>query len=154
MMSLNIGFNQVPAPVMSSMMAVEKCISQSGLSIKLLELLRVYASQLNGCAYCIDMHIKEAQLLEETNMRLYSLPVWREVDFYSPQEQAVLALTYQVTRIGEAQFPDELTRQLSEYFSMEEQAYLTLAISQINSWHRLAKSFGFKAGSYQPGQNG
>lgn len=139
---------------MSCMMQTEHYLNNIDLDHKLLELMRFYVSQLNGCAYCIDMHFKEAIAAGETEQRLYSVSMWRDTNFYSEAERAMFAWAESVTQLSD----DALTQQpifdeLSRHFSVSEMANLTLAVSQINSWNRLARSFGFEAGSYQLGQH-
>ncbi|UXI03164.1 carboxymuconolactone decarboxylase family protein [Photobacterium sp. TY1-4] len=149
----NISFDQIPGKLMACMMQSENYIN--GLTCTnhaQLELIRYYASVLNQCAYCIDMHFKEAVAAGESTQRLYAVAVWRDVSFYSEQEQALLAWTEAVTDIRE----NSGTRQASfehllHFYTREEIANLTLAIAQMNTWNRLAKSFGFEAGTYKVG---
>ena len=117
---------------------------------KLAELVRLRASQLNGCAYCIDMHTKDARLAGETEQRLYALSAWHETPFYTPRERAALEYTEAVTRIGDTHVPDELYERVSKLFDEDEMVALTFAIVVINAWNRLAVSFRVPPGSYQP----
>ncbi len=133
-----------------AMLELEQCVRQSGLEAKLLELVRLRASQINGCAYCIDMHTKDARAAGETEQRLYELSAWRETDFYTQREQAALAWTEAVTLISPDTVDDELFRTVRDQFSEDEVVALTLAVVAINGWNRLAISFRTPPGSYQP----
>jgi AhpD family alkylhydroperoxidase len=119
---------------------------------KLLELVRLRASQLNGCAYCIDMHTKDARLAGETEQRLYALSAWRETPFFTARERAALEYTEAVTRIGDTHVPDDLYARVSKLFDEDEMVALTFAVVVINAWNRLAISFRVPPGSYQPAQ--
>lgn len=125
---------------------LEKYIKGSGLEPKLLELVKLRASQINGCAFCIDMHTKDARSRGESEQRLYGLNSWRETPFYSERERAALAWTESVTKISEHKFPDEV----NQFFTEKELVDLTLAVIAINSWNRLAISFQSLPGSYLP----
>jgi AhpD family alkylhydroperoxidase len=106
-------------------------------------------SQINSCAYCIDMHLKEGIEAGETPLRLVSVSAWRETPYYSPKEQAVLAFAETLTRLPEEQHSDHIHDELNKYFSKEEIAKLTLAVIQINSWNRFVRSFGSVPGNHQ-----
>jgi AhpD family alkylhydroperoxidase len=125
---------------------VETC----GLEQPLLELVKMRASQINGCAYCLDMHSKDARAGGETELRLYTLSAWRETPFFSERERAALAWTEALTRIVEGPIEDELYEEMRRYFSDKELVDLTLAIVAINGWNRLAIPFRTPPGSYQP----
>jgi AhpD family alkylhydroperoxidase len=129
---------------------LEGYLKKAGLEPGLMELVKLRASQINGCAYCIDMHTKDARSRGESEQRLYGITAWRETPFYSERERAALAWTESVTRISENQVPDEIYRQVKQHFTDKELADLTLAVIAINSWNRLAISFRTPAGSYQP----
>lgn len=150
-MSARIPFSHVPKDLMATMMRVESYVNSRGFSVRLLELLRLRASQINGCAYCIDMHYKEAIAAGEEPLRLYSLSVWRDTEFYDAKEQAALAWCEAVTSIHGRDLSDNLFAAMQRHFKEDEIADLTFAITQINSWIRLAKSFGFPPGHYQAG---
>lgn len=150
-MSNRISFSEVPKGVFEGLMSGEKYVNETGISHKLLELIRFRASQLNGCAYCIDMHFKEAIAADEEPQRLYSASAFREAEFYTEQEKAILDWTEKLTLMSQQSDLDESFSVLSGFFSKEAIANITMAIIQINSWNRLAKSCGFPAGSYQPG---
>jgi len=121
-----------------AMLGVSKAISASGLEHSLLELVKVRASQINGCAFCIHMHATDARKAGETEMRLYMLNAWRESSLYSDRERAALAWTDSLTRIEQTQAPDEDYALVKAQFSDAEQVNLSLAIGLINSWNRLA----------------
>ena len=152
-MSARIPFLHIPKELMAAMMHVENYVNSCGFSTRLLELLRLRTSQINGCAYCIDMHYKEAIAAGEEPLRLYSLSVWRDTDFYDAKEQAALAWCEAVTSIQDHDLTDHLFADMQRHFKDDEIAHLTLAVTQINSWTRLAKSFGFPPGYYQVGKH-
>lgn len=129
---------------------LESYIKKAGLEPDLLELVKLRASQINGCAYCIDMHTKDARSHGESEQRLYEVSVWREAPFYSERERAALAWAESVTKISEDQMPDEIYHLVKEHFTEKELVDLTLAVIAINAWNRLAISFRTPAGSYQP----
>lgn len=134
---------------------LEQYVGSSGLEPSLLELVRLRASYLNGCAYCVDMHTKDARAEGESEQRLYAVPVWRETPFFTPRERAALAWTESVTRVGDTGVPDSAYQEVGEHFSEREVFDLTMAIVAINAWNRLAVSFRSEPGSYrgkkQPG---
>jgi len=125
---------------------VEGC----GLEHSLLELVKTRASQINGCAYCLDMHTKDARAAGETEQRLYTLSVWRETPFFTARERAALAWTEAVTRISDGPIEYALYDELKSQFSEKEIVDLTLAVVTINGWNRLAIPFHAPVGSYQP----
>ena len=127
-----------------------KSINASGLDEKLLHLIFLRASQLNGCAYCIDMHSKDARALGETEQRLYGLTAWRETSYYTPRERAALAWTEAVTNIQQGHAPDETYEEAHREFGDADLAKLTLAIAYINAWNRIAIAFRTEPGTYQP----
>jgi AhpD family alkylhydroperoxidase len=129
-------------------------IRKSGIEPALLELVKMRASQINQCAYCLDMHSKDARAAGETEQRLYGLSAWREAPYYSERERMALALTESVTLIAETHVPRELVDEAARVFSPDELSKLVFAIIEINAWNRLAVTTGaFEAGSYQPGQH-
>jgi AhpD family alkylhydroperoxidase len=136
-----------------AMYGLERYVHQSGLEPSLLELIKLRASQINGCAYCIDMHWKDARANGESEQRLYGLMAWRETSYYTERERAALAWTEAVTLIADTHAPDELYEEVRQHFSEVECANLTLAIVIINGWNRLAISFRTDPGNYQPAQN-
>jgi alkylhydroperoxidase AhpD family core domain len=129
---------------------VEEYVRGCGLEHSLLELVKLRASYLNGCAYCVDMHANDARAAGETEQRLYAVPVWRETPFFSPRERIGLEWCESVTAIGNAGVPDDLYLRASEHFTEVELVNLTMAVITINSWNRLAVTFRTKPGSYQP----
>jgi AhpD family alkylhydroperoxidase len=134
------------------MSALEGYVRKSSrLEPSLLELVRMRASQINGCAFCLDMHSKDARAEGETEQRLHCLSAWRETPFYSDRERAALAWTEAITLISKDQAPDEVYNEVSQRFSEEELVNLTLAIVAINGWNRLAIGFRAVPGEYQPG---
>ena len=123
----------------------------SRLEPSLLELVRMRASQINGCAYCLDMHSKDARAGGESEQRLYALDAWRETSFFTDRERAALAWTEAVTRVSQDHVPDGVYEEVRQRFSEEELVNLTLAVVSINGWNRLAISFRAVPGDYQPG---
>jgi len=142
-------FETAPAAI-KALFAAEQYARSSGLEHSLLALVKLRASYVNGCAFCVDMHTKDARLAGETEQRLFGVPVWRETPYYSPRERAALAWTEAVTRLGEHGVGDELYRETREYFSEQELVNLTIAVIAINSWNRLSIAFKAVPGSYQP----
>lgn len=140
------------APGLQALTALEQHVRKSGLDTKLLELVRMRASQLNGCAYCLDMHSKDARAEGETEQRLYGLSAWREAPYYTDRERAALEWTEAVTLISRDQVPDEVYERVRRQFSEEELVNLTFAVIAINSWNRLAITFRAVPGTYQRGQ--
>ncbi|MHB8392173.1 MAG: carboxymuconolactone decarboxylase family protein [Acidobacteriaceae bacterium] len=133
-----------------AMIQLEFVVRRSGIDSHLLELIRIRASQLNGCAYCIDMHAKDARAKGETEQRIYALDAWRETPFFSDKERAALAWTEAITNIQTGHAPDAVYEELSGHFSEGEMVNLTLAITTINAWNRIAIAFRSVPGSYQP----
>ena len=143
-------YMKVAPGISQAMGGLQRAVHESGLEPSLLELVKTRASQINGCAYCLDMHTKDARAGGETEQRLYALSAWRETPFYTDRERAALAWTEAVTLIAESHVPDDVYEQAREQFSEQELAYLTLAIIAINGWNRLAVSFRTVPGTYQP----
>lgn len=133
-----------------SMLALSNYAQQSGLEHSLLELVKTRASQINGCAFCLDMHTKDARVAGETEQRLYLLSAWREAPFYSERERAALAWTEAVTLVSDTHVPDEVYQEARRRFNEKELVDLTFAVIAINSWNRLSVSFRVPAGTYQP----
>ena len=129
---------------------LQRYVRQSGLEQPLLEIVRMRASQINGCAYCIDMHSKDARAAGETEQRLYELDAWRETPFYTERERAALAWTEAVTLVSQSHVPDEVYEHARKHFSEKEIVDLTLAIAEINAWNRIAISLRAVPGTYQP----
>ena len=125
-------------------------VNTSGLEEGLLHLIFMRASQLNGCAYCIDMHSKDARALGETEQRLYGLSAWRETSFYTPRERAALAWTEGITNIQQGHAPDAVYQEAHREFGDADLVKLTMAIVTINSWNRVAIGFRMEPGTYHP----
>jgi len=138
------------APVMKAMFALEAPLAHSTLEPALRELVKMRASQINGCAYCLDMHSKDARAHGETEQRLYGLNAWREAPYYTDRERAALEWTEALTLIAQHGVPDDLFDRVREHFSEEELVLLSLAVVQINGWNRLAISSRAPVGTYQP----
>lgn len=134
---------------MQALLHLSAIINRSGLEASLLELIKIRASQLNGCAYCIDMHTKDARAKGETEQRIYALSAWREVPFYSERERAALAWTEAITNIQQGHASEEVYAEARLQFSEEELVRLTFAITQINTWNRIAIAFRPEVGKYQ-----
>jgi AhpD family alkylhydroperoxidase len=145
-----IKYSQVAPEGVEILRRLEAYIKSIDLEPELVELVKLRASQINGCAYCIDMHTKDARSHGESEQRLYGLSAWRETPFYSERERAALAWAEAVTKISDGPMPDEIYNQAKELFTEKELVDLTLAVIAINSWNRLAISFRTPPGSYQP----
>ena len=133
-----------------AMSGLETYLAGCGLEPVLMHLVKLRASQINGCAYCIDMHWKDLRAEGETEQRLYGLDAWRESPYYSDRERAALAWTEAVTLVTQDQVPDEVYEVVRQHFDEKELSNLTLVISTINAWNRIAIAQRVKAGSYKP----
>ena len=133
-----------------AMAALGAYVRNAGLEPKLVELVKIRASQINGCAFCIDMHTKDARALGENEQRLYGLTAWSETPFYSDRERAALAWTEALTLIGETHAPDDVYEETRKHFTDVELVNLSMAIVTINSWNRLALGFRTVPGTYEP----
>ena len=151
-MPARINFPKVAPEAYMAMRGLEAYLRQCGLEKSLLELVKTRASQLNGCAYCIDMHTKDARMHGETEQRLYALSAWHETPFFSERERAALAWTEVLTRIAGHGVSDTDFAAARAQFSDKELVDLTLAIVAINGWNRLSLAFATVPGSYQPQQ--
>ena len=149
-MQQRLDYMSVAPEALKGMIELEKFLHQSGLERTLYELVKTRASQINGCAYCIDMHTKDARKAGETEQRLYALSAWREAPFYTERERAALAYTEALTLISENEISDLLYENTRKNFNEKDLISLTMAIIAINGWNRLALSFRTVAGSYQP----
>ena len=149
-MQPRIEYTKVAPGAMKAMRGLEDYLAACGLEPSLLDLVRTRASQLNGCAYCIDMHTKDARARGESEQRLYELDAWRETPFYTERERAALAWTEAVTLIAKGHVPDAVYEEVRQHLSEEELVNLTLAIVAINGWNRFAISFRTVPGTYQP----
>lgn len=144
-------FQAAPA-LGNALMDLQDLINESGIEPALLELVKMRASQLNGCAFCLDMHSKDARAAGESEQRLYLLSAWREAaHLYNARERSALAWTEAVTAIGDGHVPDDRYEEARAHFSETELVHLTFAITQINTWNRLNVAFRTDAGGYRPG---
>ncbi|MFO1363494.1 MAG: carboxymuconolactone decarboxylase family protein [Burkholderiales bacterium] len=149
-MQERIDWKSVAPDAFAAQLGLETYARRAGLPAALLELVKTRASQINGCAYCLDMHTKDARAHGESEQRLHALAAWREAPFYSERERAALAWTEAVTRIADKGVDDETYAEARRHFDAKELVDLTLAIVAINGWNRLAIAFRTPAGSYQP----
>lgn len=145
-----LDYNTTDPTAIKGLLELEKYVANSGLEVSLYELVKLRASQINGCAYCIDMHSKDARKAGESEQRLYALSAWRETSFYSHRERAALAWTEALTLISENNVGDALYEEVQKFFSEKEHLALSMAIVAINSWNRLAVGFRKEPGSYRP----
>lgn len=150
-MEPRIEYGKVAPGAMTAMLGLESYVRRTGLEPSLLELVKLRASQINGCAYCADMHTKDARARGEAEQRLYALFAWRETPFFTDRERAALAWTEAVTRVSQGQVSDELYQEVRQHFGEKELVDLTIAVIAINGWNRLAVGFRTVPGTYQPG---
>ena len=149
-MKERIDYRKAAPGAYQAMQGIEGYVRNGGLDSTLLELVKTRVSQINGCAFCLDMHTKEARAANETEQRLYLLPAWREAPFYTERERAALAWAEAVTQISADAVADDLYAEVRRHFDEKALVDLTLAIIGINAWNRLAVPFRSQAGSYQP----
>lgn len=150
-MDSRLDYGKAAPGAIRAIYALERYVrEETDLERELIELIKLRSSQINGCAYCIDMHTKDARVLGMSEQRLYLVSAWREAPFYSERERAALAWTEAVTLVGRAGVSDELYDQTREHFSEKELIDLTMAVITINGWNRLAISFRAEVGSYEP----
>lgn len=149
-MKQRLNYETVAPDALKGMLELEKYVANSGLEKSLYELVKLRASQINGCAYCIDMHSKDARKNGETEQRLYALSAWFETPFYTERERAALALTEAMTLISQNPISDSLYQSVQKHFKDEELVALTMAIIAINGWNRLAIGFRKIPGTYNP----
>lgn len=149
-MKQRLNYTEVGRGAARAMFGLETYLAKCGLEASLLHLLKFRVSQINGCAYCLDMHSKDLRAAGETEQRLYLLDAWRESPFYTERERAALAWAEAVTLVTEGHVPDEVYEQTRAQFSEEELANLTLAVVAINGWNRLNIAFRTEPGSYKP----
>ena len=147
-MKARIDLMHVSPGIIHAMLGLERQIQKAGLDSKLLDLVRMRASQINGCAYCLDMHSKDARAKGETEQRLYGLEAWRETPYYSARECAALEWTEALTLVAESHVPDDVYERVREQFSEDELVHLSLAIVAINGWNRLAVGLRTPVGDY------
>jgi AhpD family alkylhydroperoxidase len=151
-MNARMDFRKASPPAAKAIADLHAYVNRCGLEHALLELVKLRASQINGCAHCIDMHTKELRADGESEQRLYLLDAWREAPFYTDRERAAFAWTEAVTKVTEGHVPDAVFEEVREQFNDKELADLTMAIAAINAWNRMAISFRALPGGYQPGQ--
>jgi len=150
-MKARIDVMHVSPGIVQSMLGLERQVRQAGFDSKMLDLVRMRASQINGCAYCLDMHSKDARANGETEQRLYGLTAWRDTPYYSASERAALEWTEVLTLVSETHVPDEEYERVRAQFSDDELLHLTLAIVSINGWNRLNAAARTVPGDYVPG---
>ncbi|HUI40472.1 MAG TPA: carboxymuconolactone decarboxylase family protein [Terriglobia bacterium] len=148
--SARIDVTKVAPEAYQAMAGLGQYVRRSGLEESLLNLIYMRSSQINGCAYCIDMHSKDARAVGETEQRLYELNAWRETPFYTDRERAALAWAEAVTLVGQGHVPDEVYELARKHFSEKEVVDLTMAVVGINAWNRIAISLRAVPGTYQP----
>ena len=149
-MKQRFNYAKAAPAVYDAMDALDRYLLGCGLERPLLLLIQLRASQINGCAYCLDMHWKDLRAIGETEQRLYSLDAWRECPYYTDRERAALWWVEAVTSITDGQVPDAVHEQVRPHFSEKELADLTLAVATINAWNRLSISARLVPGGYQP----
>jgi AhpD family alkylhydroperoxidase len=142
-MESRLDYQRIAPGAVQAMLAVEAYVRQSGLERSLVHLIKIRSSQINGCAFCLDMHTREARADGESEGRLYLLDAWREVPDYSDRERAALAWTEAVTLVADGRVSDEVYRSVSQQFTNKELVDVTMAVIAINGWNRL--SIGFRA---------
>ncbi|HEX8281940.1 MAG TPA: carboxymuconolactone decarboxylase family protein [Pyrinomonadaceae bacterium] len=152
-MEPRIEYDKVAPGALKAMYGLEAYVRRSGLEPSLLELVKLRASQINGCAFCLDMHTKDARAAGETEQRLYLLGAWREAPFYTERERAALEWTEAVTLVADGHVPDDVYARAREQFNEAELVNLTMAVVAINGWNRLAISFRSVPGTYKAGAN-
>ena len=150
-MKARIDLMHVNPGVLQAMLGLERQVRHAGFDHRLLDLVRMRASQINGCAYCLDMHSKDARALGETEQRLYGLEAWREAPYYSARERAALEWTEALTLVSESRVPDDVYERVRAEFSEDELVHLSLAVVAINGWNRLNIAARTVAGDYVPG---
>jgi AhpD family alkylhydroperoxidase len=149
-MKPRIDIGAVSPAAYRAMLGLERFIHESGIEPGLVHLLKMRASQINGCAYCLDMHSKDARALGETEQRLYGLDAWREAPYYTERERAALDFTESLTLVTQGHVPDDVYERAHKQFSEKELVELAMIAVAINGWNRLAIGFRSEAGAYQP----
>lgn len=152
-MTERIDYTKAAPSALKAMLGLQAVVDHSGLEHSLIELLKLRASQINGCAYCIDMHFKDAKAMGESDERLYLLDAWREAPFYSERERAALLWCETLTLVAERGAPDEVYEEVRKQFNDAELTNLTLAIVAINGWNRFGIGFRSEPGNYDPASN-
>lgn len=149
-MEERIHYTKVSPGAYHAMLGLEKYLRECGLEQPLIHLIKFRTSQINGCAYCLDMHWKDLLAIGENEQRLYSLDAWRECPYYSDRERAALAWTEAVTLVADTHVPDEVYDEAKRQFTEKELADLTVAVATINAWNRVAIAGRTTPGTYQP----
>ena len=152
-MEPRIDYRKYAPEGLKALLSLEKYVAECGLDEKLIHLIKMRASQINGCAFCIDMHSKDARASGETEQRLYELDAWRETPFYTDRERAALEWTESLTLVSQTQVPDAVYAEVKKYFSEKEIVDLTLVVSAINTWNRIAIATRAVPGHYRPKQS-
>lgn len=153
-MKPRIEYHKAAPGAMAAMYGLEEYARNCGLESSLLELIKLRASQINGCAYCVDMHTKDARAQGESEQRLYAVSVWEETPFFTERERAALAWTEAVTQVSWGHVPDNVYELARKQFDEKGLVDLTMAVIAINGWNRLAVSFRAVPGTYQPSSRG
>jgi AhpD family alkylhydroperoxidase len=149
-----LDYVRIAPEAIRAQLGLEAYVRGSGLESSLIELVKLRASMINGCAYCVDMHTKDARFAGETEQRLYAVAVWREAPFFTSRERAALSWTDALTDIAHGHVTDQLFREVRSHFSERELVDLTMVVVTINGWNRLAVSFRTPVGDYVPGSSG
>jgi AhpD family alkylhydroperoxidase len=149
-MEQRVNYLNVGPGAIAAMYGLETYLAKSSIESSLLHLIKLRVSQINGCAYCIDMHSKDLRAEGETEQRLYLLDAWREAPFYTERERAALSWAEAVTLVTDGHVPDHVFEEVRKQFSESELVDLTLAITTINAWNRLSIAFRVEPGTYQP----
>src|SRR6201995_2056675 len=152
-MQPRLNYAKTSAHGYKAMAGLEAYLQECGLEESLLHLIKLRASQINGCAFCLDMHWKDLRAIGETEQRLYSLDAWRECPYYSDRERAALAWTEAVTLVTNGHVPDSVYEEARHHFNEKEIADLTFAVATINAWNRLAIASRTVPGTYQPAKS-
>lgn len=148
-MPTRIDYTKVSPDGIKALYGLERYVRNSSLESSLIELVKLRASYMNGCAYCVDMHSKDARAAGETEQRIYGIPVWHETPYFTPRERAALAWTEAVTDVGGTGVPDHVFEEVQRHFTEQEIVDLTFAVVTINGWNRLAVSLRAEPGTYQ-----
>jgi AhpD family alkylhydroperoxidase len=151
-MTQRISFQELPNELMNGLMKIGSYLKKCDIDQKLLDLLYYRASQINGCAMCLDIHFKEAIHHGETHQRLHSVIAWRETPYFDAKERAALAFTEALTNANQQDISDDIYDALTAHFTTEEIATLTLAVATVNTWNRINKAFRTVPVHYQVGQ--
>jgi AhpD family alkylhydroperoxidase len=148
-MEKRLNYGEAEPGARKALLNLESYVEHSGLELSLLDLVKIRASQLNGCAYCLDMHIKDARASGESEERLYMLSAWHEASCYTPRERAAIAWSEAITLIAVDHVPDAVYQEALKHFDETELVKLTMAVIAINSWNRIGVAFKLQPGLYQ-----